>query len=182
LEIRIRASGASPGACGCAKTRFTLPKVANGKWSVKSILDVFCNGDAEDRAVVTKLKRLKVDIIEPLKVNLKKYKNGKWVDDSFQAAGTAGNGEIEVDTTIDNSEAASTFYHEVVHTDQPSSMSNTQAEYDAYAKEEAWRIKRGLPPARDGKVKLIDGTTRAPKEGESIIVGTTGGNLVSAHP
>src|SRR5262249_2652997 len=44
------------------------------------------------------------------------------------------------------SENAATIFHEGVHTGQASSMAWRDKEYDAYVKEDQWRISHGLPP------------------------------------
>ena len=52
---------------------------------------------------------------------------------------------------------ASVIFHEGTHTGQPDSMSWRDREYDAYAKEDAWRMSHGLPP-HDPSFRTTDGT------------------------
>ena len=115
-------------------------------WDVACILEIFCQGDSEDRAVVSKLPRLTVHRRESKKVHYKRYKGGKWEDGGFTSGGSALGTKVWVNKETTCCDAAATFFHEVVHTDQPVSMPGSQAEYDAYVKTEQWRIKKGLPP------------------------------------
>jgi hypothetical protein len=207
---------------------------AEAPWDIKCILDIFCKGDREDQEVVKKLPRLTVHKREPKQVHFKKYTGGKWTDGGFTSGGSASGTTVAVNEDTKCSEAASTLYHEVTHTDQPSSMPGSQKEYDAYIKEEHWRIKKDLdpggekfrnqipdpkdaarkievpnedeikkyvdkvyaynpptplsggpPPPRvlgltaDGKqVRLSDGTTRPPKEGDAYRLPDTGGKIL----
>jgi hypothetical protein len=200
-------------------------------WSIDCILDILCNGDAEDKQVVNKLPRLTVISREPKQVHYKKFEGGKWVDGGFTSAGSASGTTVKINKDQGCREATSTLYHEVRHTDQPATMGDAEREYDAYTKEEKWRIKKGYPeggenfrkkitdprdPSKtievpdedaikadvdanyaynppaplgggpappqvkgltpDGKqVKLADGTTRPPKEGDAYRLPDTGG-------
>jgi hypothetical protein len=201
---------------------------------VQCILDIFCKGDAEDRAVVSKLPLLTVHRREAKQVHYKKYEGGKWKDGGFTSGGSARGTTVFVNEKTTCCDAAATFFHEVTHTDQPSSMAGSQREYDAYTKTEEWRIKKGLPPhdptfrkvvkdpkdpsktievpnpdaikvkvdrsyaynpptpvgggvappavvglAPDGvNVRLEDGTTRPPKEGDAYRLPDTGGKIL----
>jgi hypothetical protein len=226
--------------CSCGGKRPPAPKSTavltcpDKPWDVQCILDVFCKGDAEDREVVKKLPRLTIHNRNPKQVHYKKYQGGKWVDGGFTSGGSANGTTVWVNADTNCCDAASTFYHEVAHTDQPSGMPGSQKEYDAYIKEEQWRIKKGLPPGghnfrkkvkdpkdpskeievpngdaikadvdsnyaynpptplgggvpppsvlgltADGKeVRLSDGTTRPPKEGDAYRLPDTGGNVI----
>lgn len=75
-----------------------------------------------------------------------KYQGGQWVDGGFTSGGSANGTKVWVNETTNCCNAAATLFHEVAHTDQPSSMAGSQREYDAYIKTEQWRIKKGLPP------------------------------------
>jgi hypothetical protein len=115
-------------------------------WDVKCVLAIFCSGDAQDREVVKKLPRLTVINRRPKQVHYKKYVGGKWVDGGFTSGGSASGTTVKINQDTTCCEAASTLFHEVTHTDQPSGMPGSQKEYGAYIKEEEWRIKKGLPP------------------------------------
>jgi len=138
--------------CSCGGHRPKIPKSTvkmdcpDKPWTVDCILDIFCNGDAEDKAVVTKLPRLTVYKREPKQVHYKKYANGKWEDGGFTSGGSARGTKVWVNQDTNCCNAAATMFHEVTHTDQPAGMAGSQREYDAYAKTEDWRIKKGLPP------------------------------------
>jgi hypothetical protein len=122
---------------------------------VQCILDIFCKGDAQDRDIVSKLPRLTVNNRVPKQVHFKKFHNGSWVDDGFESGGSALGTTIWVNNDSNCQDAASTFFHEVTHTDQPSTMADSQREYDAYYKTEIWRIKKGLPPWEPGFQKTV---------------------------
>jgi hypothetical protein len=121
---------------------------------MQCILDIFCKGDSEDREVVKKLPRLTVHNREPKQVRYMRFRNGKWEADGFETGGSALGTTIEINNNINCEDAATTFYHEVAHTDQPASMAASQAEYDDY-KTEQWRIKKGLPPYHPGFQKVV---------------------------
>jgi hypothetical protein len=147
--------------CSCGGKRPDPPKSSaiahcpDRPWDVKCILDIFCNGDAEDKEVVKKLPRLTIHNRTPKEVHYKKFKGGKWEDGGFTSAGSANGTTVWVNNDTKCAEAASTFYHEVTHTDQPNSWPGSQKEYDAYIKEEKWRIKKGLPPGGAGFRKKV---------------------------
>ena len=153
--------------CSCGGEQPKEPKKQSsilncrpGPWDVDCILDIFCNGDAEDRAVIAKLPKLTVHKREPKQVHYKEYRGGKWVDDGFTSGGSAIPGkEVWVNEDEGCAEAASTLYHEVTHTDQPATMPGSQAEYEAYIKEEKWRMKEGkrLPPIDPSFRKKVNG-------------------------
>lgn len=132
-------------------------------WDVKCILNIFCNGDSEDREVVKKLPKLTVHKRQAKQVHYKKYIGGKWVDDGFTSAGSANGTTVWVNEDSGCHETASTLYHEVTHTDQPMSMPSSQKEYDAYIKEEQWRIKKGYPPGGPNFRKKIKDTKNPSK-------------------
>jgi len=129
--------------------------VADRPWDVKCILDIFCKGDSEDKEIVKKLPRLTIHKRQAKEVHYKQYTHGKWIDGGFTSGGSAVGTTVWVNQDTNCREAASTFYHEVTHTDQPTSMSGSQREYDAYTKEERWRIKKKLPPGGPGFRKRI---------------------------
>lgn len=102
-----------------------------------------------------KLPRLTINKQQPKQVHYKKYENGTWVDGGFTSGGSALGTEVWINDDTNCTEAASTLYHEVVHTDQPDSMPGSQREYDAYVKEEQWRIKKKLPPGGSNYRKTV---------------------------
>jgi len=138
--------------CSCGGKKPAPPKpttivaCTDKPWDVQCILDIFCKGDAEDRAVVGKLPKLTIKRRETKFVHYKKFKGGKWVDDGFTSGGSAQGTNVAVNADTNCCNAAATFFHEVTHTDQPDTMAGSQREYDAYIKTEQWRIKKGLPP------------------------------------
>jgi hypothetical protein len=72
------------------------------------------------------------------------YDGTKWTVKVFNAGGTQGSNNIEMIRRTNAAENAATIFHEGVHALQPSSMSWSEKEYDAYTKEEQWRIDHGL--------------------------------------
>jgi len=78
-----------------------------------------------------------------------KFDGKNWAPNPFPAGGSAyedvlGRKHIDAVLTASTDDNAATLYHEAVHTQQPASMQHPQTEYDAYTKEEQWRIDRGL--------------------------------------
>lgn len=137
--------------CSCGGKKPAPPKpllvpCPDKPWDVQCILDIFCKGDAEDRAVVGKLPKLTIKRRETKYVHFKRFKGGKWLDDGFTSGGSASGTNVAVNADTNCCNAAATFFHEVTHTDQPAAMPSSQKEYDAYIKTEQWRIKKGLPP------------------------------------
>jgi hypothetical protein len=126
-----------------------------GSWNVQCVLDILCKGDSQDRDVVKKLPRLTVLNREPKHVHYKTFHNGNWVDEGFDRGGSAQGTTIWINNNNNCEQAATTFFHEVTHTDQPASMPDSQREYDAYYKTEEWRIKKGLPPWQPGFQKTV---------------------------
>ncbi len=131
--------------------------VSGGGWTEDCILDILCKGDNEDKEVVKKLPRLTIHKRKPKQVHYKKYEGGRWVDGGFTSGGSARGTEVWINENTECEDAAATLFHEVVHTDQPSSMAGSQREYDAYAKTEAWRIKKALPSHDLSFRKTING-------------------------
>ena len=74
------------------------------------------------------------------------YDGTKWTTKHFEAGGTTGGTSINMIRSASAAENAATIFHEGVHTGQPSSMAWRDKEYDAYVKEDAWRISHGIPP------------------------------------
>ncbi len=128
-------------------------------WDSDCILKIFCSGDKSDKEIVSKLSKLTIHKRMVKQVHFKKYVKGSWVDSGFTSGGSANGKEVWIneDTECDN--AASTLFHEVTHTDQSSSMNDSQREYDAYFKTEQWRIKKGLPAYNSSFRKKVNGKT-----------------------
>lgn len=116
----------------------SLPK---SKWDMNCLLMILCK---KDKDVVKKAQKLQVS-----KANVffddQIYKNGKWVSNSAEWGGSASSNKVVISANTDCEGAAETVYHEVLHTEQPSSMSWEEKEMEAYTKGEQWAIDRGLP-------------------------------------
>jgi hypothetical protein len=74
------------------------------------------------------------------------YDGTKWTTKRFEAGGTTGRTDINMIRSSSAAENAATIFHEGVHTGQSSSMAWRDKEYDAYKKEDAWRISHNMPP------------------------------------
>lgn len=83
------------------------------------------------------------------------YDGTKWTTKHFEAGGTTGGTDVNIIRGSNAADNASTIFHEGIHTGQPSSMEWRDKEYDAYAKEDAWRISHGLP-AHDPSFRTTD--------------------------
>jgi len=75
------------------------------------------------------------------------YDGTKWTTKHFEAGGTTSGTSINMIRDPDPTVNASTIFHEGVHTGQPSGMPWREKEYDAYVKEDRWRIDHNLPPS-----------------------------------
>jgi uncharacterized Zn-binding protein involved in type VI secretion len=86
------------------------------------------------------------------------YDSGEWPDEVFNGKKwvkkpMSFGGETSQDTKTmklnlsqDPGDNAATVFHESTHTQQPPAQPWPEKEYDAYKKEEEFRIKKGLPP------------------------------------
>ncbi len=74
------------------------------------------------------------------------YDGTQWTTKHFEAGGTTGGTSINMIRSASAAENAATIYHEGIHTGQPSALPWREKEYDAYVKEDRWRIAHGLPP------------------------------------
>ena len=137
--------------------------VSGSGWDVDCILDIFCNGDAEDQQVVTKLPLLTVHRRETKQVHFKRYVGGVWIDDGFTSGGSARDTTVWINADSSCEDAAATLFHEVAHTDQPANMPGSQAEYDAYTRTEEWLIKRNMP-SHDSSFRRTVGGRQVPDE------------------
>jgi hypothetical protein len=110
-------------------------------WDMECLLEILCK---EDKDVVEKAQKLEVT-----KANVffddEVFRNGKWESASDEWGGSASGNKVVLSANTDCEGAAETVYHEVLHTDQPDSMSWFDKEMEAYTKTEEWTIKRGLP-------------------------------------
>jgi len=73
------------------------------------------------------------------------YDGSRWQTKRFDSSGTAQGKEIHLVMNGARTENAATIVHEGTHFQQPAGMSVGDSEYDAYAKEDAWRISKGMP-------------------------------------
>jgi hypothetical protein len=74
------------------------------------------------------------------------YDGTQWTTKRFEAGGTTSGKRIDMIRSGNASNDASTIYHEGVHTQQKRGKPWREQEYDAYTREDAWRLRRGLPP------------------------------------
>ena len=128
-----------------------------GPWDIACILQIFCNGDTEDKAVIGKLPLLTVHRRHPKQVHYKEFVGGQWIDGGFPSGGSADGRTVWINNGSSCAHAASTMFHEVVHTDQPDTIQGAHVEYDAYIKTEQWRIKMDLGPYLPGTRMYVDG-------------------------
>lgn len=112
---------------------------------LKEILKLMC---PKDRAFLDTLRATGVQItaFDEIYFDDPYYDGTKWTTKRFEAAGSTDGKEINMIRSSSAAENAATIYHEGVHTQQSPSMEWRDQEYDAYAKEDAWRISHGLPP------------------------------------
>ncbi len=110
---------------------------------ISSVHPIMC---AQDKAALQDLKNNNtvITVYDEIYFEDYKYDGTQWVIEKWPAGGSAGKKRINVVLTASADDNAATLYHEAVHTRQPASMKKPQTEYDAYAKEEQWRIDRGL--------------------------------------
>lgn len=88
------------------------------------------------------------------------YDGTKWTTKRFEGGGSTTGTHMNivikdtdskgVQTDIPPDDVAATIYHEGIHTGQPSSMSWSEKEYEAYTKGEQWAIDHGKPESRPG--------------------------------
>lgn len=74
------------------------------------------------------------------------YDGTKWTTKRFDAGGTTLGTTVNIIRGSEAADNASTVFHEGVHTGQPDSMEWRDKEYDAYTREDKWRMDHGLPP------------------------------------
>lgn len=86
------------------------------------------------------------------------YDGTKWTTKHFEAGGTTSGTDINMIKSSSGEGNAATIYHEGTHTGQPSNMEWRDKEYDAYVKEDRWRISHGLGP-HDPSFRKANGQT-----------------------
>lgn len=129
---------------------------APGRWDADCVMKILCK---QDKDVVAKAKALKIVAVDPLIFDDPIFTKGKWTTKPFPAAGTQGGGQIQITRDQSCEDAAATLYHEVLHSEQPSSMSWPDKEYDAYKRTEQWLIDRGMRPHDPAFRKIVGGKT-----------------------
>jgi Flp pilus assembly pilin Flp len=133
-------SAAAPRASASAGS-----KSAAAAKLIADVLNVMC---PKDKAFLADLKARGVTVTAFDKIYFDDpYFDGtKWTTKRFDAGGTTLGTKINMIRSTSAAENAATIFHEGVHTGQPSSMAWRDKEYDAYVKEDQWRISHGLPP------------------------------------
>jgi hypothetical protein len=133
LRDRAPGSGASP------------PPPSPDKW-LEDVKKVF--NKPEDKAFLDGLiaRGVTIKAFDRIYFEDPYYDGTKWTTKHFEAGGTTGGTSINMIRSSDPKENAATIFHEGIHTGQPSSMAWRDKEYDAYTKEDAWRISHGIPP------------------------------------
>jgi hypothetical protein len=121
---------------------------------VASIQKVMC---PQDKAFLRDLKTRGVTITAYDRIYFDDpYYDGKqWTTKHFEAAGTTYHTDINMLRQSTDEENAATIYHEGVHTGQPNGMKWRDSEYDAYLKEDQWRLSHGLA-AHDSSFRKRD--------------------------
>jgi len=109
------------------------------------VLKVMC---PKDKAFLQDLKKrgVTITVFDRIYFDDPYFDGTKWTTKHFEAGGMTDGTDINMirgGTAADN---AATVYHEGVHTGQSSSMAWRDKEYDAYEREDQWRISHGLPP------------------------------------
>ncbi|WP_370682135.1 type VI secretion system Vgr family protein [Comamonas sp. GB3 AK4-5] len=117
----------------------------NQDWSVDDILSELCPGDKD---VVEALAAQDVAIVDEAYFEDPYYDGTQWTTKRFDAGGLQGadSGITLVRSgTLSAKDAATTLYHETVHSTQPDDMAWVDKEVEAYQKTEAWTIAKGYP-------------------------------------
>lgn len=73
------------------------------------------------------------------------YDGTKWTTQHFEGGGSTSGTDMNIVLDKDPNENAATIFHEGVHTGQSRSTTWSEREYEAYTKEEQWRIDHGIP-------------------------------------
>jgi len=132
------------------------------EWDMDCLLKILCK---QDKEVVEKAKKLKVT-----KANVffddKIFRGGKWVSNSKEWGGSAKGNKVVISANTSCEGAAETVFHEVLHTEQPASMSWENKEIEAYTKGEEWSIKRGFAGRPD--FRSVDAAGNTVVNGQAI--------------
>ncbi|MDF0673890.1 MAG: DUF4150 domain-containing protein [Nitrospira sp.] len=114
--------------------------LSKSKWDMNCLLRILCKKDKEVVKKAQKLRVTKAKVFFDDQI----YKKGKWVSNTAEWGGSANGNKVVISANTDCVGAAQTVYHEVLHTEQPASMSLEAKEMEAYTKGEEWAIARGL--------------------------------------
>lgn len=74
------------------------------------------------------------------------YDGTTWTTRHFEAGGTTRRNSIKMIRGSTPEDNAAVIFHEGVHTGQPAGMPWREKEYDAYIREDKWRLEHGLSP------------------------------------
>lgn len=132
----------------------------------KKLVDCILELCKKDKDVVQKAKKLEIIARNPKKIDLFRYKGGKWTQSTVTSLGSARGKTVWVNRNLSCDELKDTIYHEVVHTDQPPSMPAPDKEMDAYTKTEKWMIDRGIPGNPD--FRKMDSTGKVSVDTDAI--------------
>ena len=139
----------------CRAARSGMPK----KWSVDCVRKIMCGSDP---AVVDQLGKTTVTTADSIHYDDPIFDGKKWPTKRFQAGGSAdpSTKTIMVLSNTYCETAATTFYHEIWHQNQPEGMGwPNPAEDDAYANTEKWTIAHGLPGQQGDDLRMTDPVT-----------------------
>ena len=111
---------------------------------IQDLKNIMC---PQDKAFLQELQRRAVSInaYDSIYADDQYYDGKKWTTRRIPLGGETRGTHIVMERTNPTNDAA-LIVHEGVHTGQPSSMPRRDKEYEAYTKEEEWRIAHNLPP------------------------------------
>lgn len=128
-------------------------------WTVDAVRKILCKSDPQ---VVADLSRTKVTTADSIHYDDPYFDGKSWTTKRFEAGGSANPAtkEIMVLSGTSAETAATTFYHEVWHQNQPKGMGWPEpAEDDAYLHTEQWTIDHGLPGQQGDDLRMTDPAT-----------------------
>jgi hypothetical protein len=128
-------------------------------WTVDAVRKILCKSDPQ---VVADLSRTKVTTADSIHYDDPYFDGKSWTTKRFEAGGSANPAtkEIMVLSGTSAETAATTFYHEVWHQNQPKGMGWPEpAEDDAYLHTEQWTIDQGLPGQQGDDLRMTDPAT-----------------------
>jgi hypothetical protein len=139
------ATAAPPAAPPPSAAPPLTPAQVTAAQMTKDILAVMC---PQDKAFLQDLQRRGVTVTAYDRIYFDDpcYNGSTWTTCRFEAGGTTSGTDINMIRNSSAQEDAAVIYHEGVHTGQPSNLAWREKEYDAYIKEDQWRISHGLPP------------------------------------